>query len=104
MTFTIQNDPQHGCLRLEGIFTFDGHAAFKAATTEALDAGHPALLLDLSGVGYLDSSALGMLLLLREKAEARGMKVVLCRPSPTVLAILRTVQFGKLFEIQEDGP
>jgi len=101
MTFTIQTDPQHGLLRLEGTFTFDGHAAFKAATTEALDAGHPAIALDLSGVSYMDSASLGMLLLLREKAQAKGVKVVLSRPSPTVLTILRVVQFGKLFDIQE---
>jgi anti-anti-sigma regulatory factor len=40
-----------------------------------------------------------MLLLLRERAQARGMQVVLSRPTPPVAAILQVVQFGKLFEI-----
>lgn len=101
MTFTIQNDLQHGLLRLEGTFTFDGHTVFKAATSEALETGQSALTLDLSGVSYMDSASLGMLLLLRERAQARGMSVILSRPSPSVLTILRVVQFGKLFEIRE---
>ncbi len=101
MTFTIQTDPQNGILRLEGTFTFDGHPVFKAATAAALEAGHPSLVLDLSEVSYMDSASLGMLLLLRERAQAKGMQVVLSRPSPTVMTILRVVQFGKLFDIRE---
>ena len=101
MTFAIRNDTQTGLLHLEGTFTFDGHAAFKAATAEVLEAGHPALTLDLSGVSYMDSASLGMLLLLRERTQAKGTKVILSKPSPTVLTILKVVQFGKLFDIQE---
>ena len=100
MTFAIRNDAQAGLLHLEGTFTFDGHAAFKTATSALLETGgFPAFILDLSGVAYMDSAALGMLLLLRERAQARGMQVVLSRPTPPVAAILQVVQFGKLFEI-----
>lgn len=102
MTFAIRNDTQPGHLHLEGTFTFDGHAAFREATTTLLETrGLPAIVLDLSGVVYMDSAALGMLLLLRERAEAKGLKVVLSRPSPMVSGILQIVQFGKLFDIRE---
>ena len=102
MTFTIRNDAQPGLLHLEGTFTFDGHATFRDVTAPLLEAGgFPDIVLDLSGVAYMDSAALGMLLLLREKAAVKGMKVVLSRPSLPVAGILKIVQFGKLFDIRE---
>lgn len=102
MTLSIQSDPQANVLRMEGTFTFDAHAEFKTASLGLLEArgGHD-VILDLARVTYMDSAALGMLLLLRERADAKGVKVVLHQPSPTVLNILRVVQFGKLFEIRE---
>lgn len=101
MEFSTHTDGMTGVVKLEGRFTFEAHQEFKGATTPLLAQNLGAIHIDLSGVSYMDSSSLGMLLLLREKAEAKGMKVVLLRPSPSVLAIIKVVQFGKLFEIVE---
>jgi anti-anti-sigma factor len=102
MSLTLHKDAQASLIRLEGTFTFESHGAFKTATQELLDLpGCRTLTLDLSGLSYMDSSSLGMLLLLRDKTEAKGIKVVLIKPSPTVMSILKVVQFGRLFEIQE---
>lgn len=102
MTLLIHTDAQPGVLRMEGTFTFEAHSAFKTATAGLLETpGLSAITLDLSAVSYMDSAALGMLLLIRERAEAKGQKVILSRPSPTVMTILQVVQFGKLFEIRE---
>jgi anti-anti-sigma factor len=102
MTLLIHPDPQAGILRLEGTFTFDAHGEFKTATTELLESkGLQSIVLDLAGLDYMDSAALGMLLLLRERAEARNMRVVLQRPASSVKAILDVVQFGRIFEIRE---
>jgi anti-anti-sigma factor len=54
---------------------------------------------DLSGTDYLDSSALGMLLLLREHAGGEGSKIDIVNSSPDVKKILDVANFGKLFEI-----
>lgn len=89
---------------MDGSFTFEAHGPFKEATRLALETPElQAIHLDLAALSYMDSSSLGMLLLLREKAEAKGVHVVLLRPSPNVMAILRVVQFGRLFEIREPG-
>jgi HptB-dependent secretion and biofilm anti anti-sigma factor len=56
-------------------------------------------VVDFGRVDYLDSSALGMLLLLREKAEAAGKKVSLANLSGTVKQVLEIANFGKLFTI-----
>ena len=98
--FTAQADGGNGRVQLAGRFTFECHQAFKSATDPLLEIPNLGQLqLDLSGVDYMDSSSLGMLLVLREKAETKGITVALLRPSPCVITILKVVQFGKLFQI-----
>lgn len=55
--------------------------------------------LSFSAVDYLDSAALGMLLLLREKAEKAGKKVILSGCQGTVLGLFEVANFGRLFEM-----
>jgi CheY-like chemotaxis protein/anti-anti-sigma regulatory factor len=60
-------------LSLNGRFDFHSHRDFRAAYEGALgESGIREIEINFSAVDYLDSSALGMLLLLREKAEATG--------------------------------
>ena len=102
MDLVLNHEPGSSLLQLEGRFTFESHSTFRTVTQAILDAtGTGEITLDLSGLSYLDSSSLGMLLLLKEKAEPKGIQVVLLKPSPVVLGILKIVQFGKLFEIRE---
>ena len=63
------------------------------------DPGVLAIEMDLSKVEHMDPTSLGMLLVLREKAELKGKAVVLFRPAACVTAILESVHFGKLFRI-----
>ena len=48
---------------------------------------------------YLDSSGLGMLLILRDRAQQRGCSVALLNCSTAIRDILNTVQFGRLFRL-----
>ena len=69
-------------IRLTGRFDFSAHRAFRESYAESLRAsGVKELEIDLGGVDYMDSSALGMLLMLREKAQAANKRVSLanCR-------------------------
>ena len=54
---------------------------------------------DLSGAEYLDSSALGMLLLLREHAGGESSKIDITHASDEVRKVLDVANFGKLFNI-----
>ena len=103
MDFSIHKDsPTH--IRLEGRLTFDSNVEFRAAGLAAVATpGAREIVLDLSGLAYLDSSALGMLLVLKEQAQQKGMIVILLNPSPTVNEIFRIVRFQDLFEIRERG-
>ena len=53
-------------VKLVGRFDFNAHREFRAAYEPLVgDASIKAVTVDFSGVDYLDSSALGMLLMLR---------------------------------------
>ena len=56
---------------------------------------------NLSGVTHMDSSALGMLMILKEHASDLGAKVRLINPSNTAKRTLSVSLFDKLFEIVE---
>jgi len=58
------------------------------------------IVIDFGEVDYLDSSALGMLLLLREKADGASKRVVLAGLQGTVKQVLEIANFGKLFSIR----
>ncbi len=58
-----------------------------------------AYYVNLSEADYMDSSALGMLLLLREHAKCRGGAVYIERPSEQIDNILKVANFEQLFTI-----
>lgn len=87
-------------LHMKGRFDFNVHRFFKEAYDPLLrQNGVESLEIDMGEVEYLDSSALGMLLLVRERAEAEGKSVTLSHPNSTVVQILDIANFRKLFTI-----
>ena len=57
-------------------------------------------VIDLAEVEYLDSSALGMLLMLRERSGGNSATIDIVNCSTAVQKILKTVNFDRLFNIQ----
>ena len=90
----------HAVLFLGGRFDFNAHREFKEGYSPLLaDTTIQSLEVNLSALEYLDSSALGMLLMLRERAESAGKQLALSKPSPTVVKILEIANFNKLFKV-----
>lgn len=101
MQITSKLENGRSTLSLSGRFDFHSHREFRAAYEKALEeAAVREIEINFSEVDYLDSSALGMLLLLREKAEAIGKAVLLSGLQGTVKQVLDIANFGKLFTIQ----
>jgi HptB-dependent secretion and biofilm anti anti-sigma factor len=87
-------------LRLAGRFDFKAHREFREAVDSLLQqAGKNAVQVDMKDVSYLDSSALGMLLMLRDKARATSRDVALVGVSGSVRQVLDIANFSKLFSI-----
>ena len=85
---------------LDGRISFRSYPDFRAATLSALeDLEVRAIHLDMAGVEFLDSSALGMILHFNQKALAAAKALAITRPAPPIAAILQVVNFGKLVTI-----
>ncbi len=88
-------------LGLQGRFDFNSHRDFREATESVLsDAAVTVLNVDLALVEYLDSSALGMLLMLRDKIKASNRRVALVNCRGPVKQVLEIANFAKLFEVR----
>ncbi|MCP4494656.1 MAG: STAS domain-containing protein [Gammaproteobacteria bacterium] len=85
-------------IAISGKFDFQLYDEFRSAYTDTAGSGVD-YKIDLSATDYLDSSALGMLLLLREHAGGESSKIQLTRASEDVKRVLDVANFGKLFII-----
>lgn len=86
-------------VQLNGHFDMAAHTPFRQAYRQALsDSTLRILTLDLTSVDYIDSSALGMLLLQGE-ATKQGVRVDLANCRPFVLRVLTMANFHKLFRV-----
>jgi len=100
MQVTVVNADGRSVIRLQGRFDFVAHREFREATEKALAAeGSREVSVDLGSVDYLDSSALGMLLMLRDKARVVDKSVSLANCRGAVRQVLDIANFGKLFTI-----
>jgi anti-anti-sigma regulatory factor len=79
-------------------FAFDSYAAFRTAY-EALPSSATSVDIDFQHAKTIDSSALGMILLMRDKIEHQISKIELKNPQPAVLEIFRLTNLHTIFEI-----
>ena len=86
-------------IAVSGKFDFQLYDEFRAAYGGTVGRG-VIYTVDLAETEYLDSSALGMLLLLREHAGQAASNITIVRASPGVRKILDVANFSKLFKFQ----
>ena len=101
MGINVEIRDNEGRISLSGRFDFQLHRDFKDSYTSLL--GNDAvrkIVIELGRVDYLDSSALGMMMLLRERALAANKTVELSNPTPVVAQIIEIANFSKLFTIR----
>lgn len=85
---------------LDGRFDFHTQREFRSAYAPVLENESVRTInIDFSRVNYIDSSALGLLMLVRERAESSGKEVLLCNANETVHKIFNIANFDKLFKI-----
>lgn len=85
-------------IKIQGRFDFSVHQDFKNAY-ESLDNKSNKFEVDMSGTSYLDSSALGMLLLLRDYAGGDNSSISITNSSVDIKKILTISNFEQLFTI-----
>jgi len=86
-------------ISVSGRFDFSLHQHFSDAYINNSDK-NVEFTLNLSEASYMDSSALGMILLLKDHAESHSGKVIISKPSESVNKILEIAQFHRLLSIE----
>jgi anti-anti-sigma factor len=92
----MSQDGQKLTISIKGRFDFAKHQQFRDAYENKELA---AVVVDLKDATYLDSSALGMLLLLRDHAGGDDSDIRVVNSSSDVRKILAISNFDKLFDI-----
>jgi anti-anti-sigma factor len=77
-------------IRAQGEFSLDSADAFRAAVDEALAGGRP-VILDLSGVEFMDSTALSVVLNALKASWARGQALLIAGPLRQPIASLLSI-------------
>lgn len=94
----ISEDNKELIISVDDRFDFSLHQQFRDAYSHTTNKDMN-YILDLSKTNYMDSSALGMILLLKDHAEMYSSQLIISQPSDTVYKILEIAQFHRLMTI-----
>lgn len=98
LSSTISSDGTVVTLVVAGRFDFNIHQDFRKAYEEH-GSGVKKYVIDLKETEYMDSSALGMLLLLRDYAGGDSSDISILNGKSELKKILAIANFNKLFNI-----
>jgi anti-sigma B factor antagonist len=80
----------------------DAETSFKKTVTRLVEDGRVNLLIDLSSVGFLDSSGLGALVRALTNTQKEGGQTKLLNAGPQIRKLLQMTKLDSVFEIHED--
>ncbi len=89
------------CLRLDPAPVQDLRKHYEAHIRER---GRPDVIVDLSGVGFAGSAALGNFVALQRMVRQGGGRFLFCNVDPTVTEVFRASKLDSLFEFVTDRP
>ncbi|MFT4929563.1 MAG: anti-anti-sigma factor [Phenylobacterium sp.] len=101
MSVTTHFDQSTLIIEVEGRFGFGLHQQFVTSFSEQTRPVD-AYVVDLEKVSYIESSALGMLLVLRKFAAGVSSVVKIINPSSDVRRVLSIAHFEEVFDIEDD--
>lgn len=96
LTIDLAQEPEYWLLTLHGDLDYGECASFRMNIDRILKTAPPATIVDLSGLEYLDSSGLGLLLSLSKEYGAQGGRLVLVT-NETVDNILSLTRLNGIF-------
>jgi anti-sigma B factor antagonist len=103
LTIAIVPDDDHVTLRLTGEIDMSTAQSVREAALQAMRQHDRTLQIDLSGVTFIDSTGLEVLLATRRRATVSGGQLQLIDPTHAVLRVLEVTGVDRLFQIQP-GP
>jgi anti-sigma B factor antagonist len=97
----VQNRDGHVLVRATGELDLSSAPSLTAAAEDALGDGYPLLLLDLSGVSFMDSTGLSALLAIHREAEARSAHAAIIAPGDNPRRVLEMLGVEQVLHIYD---
>jgi anti-anti-sigma factor len=94
----LSKDGDELTIRVNGRFDFSAHGDFRAAYQSVTPLPRK-LVVDLSQADYMDSAALGMLLVLRERSGGPESNIHIVGANPFIRQLLSVSRFETLFKV-----
>jgi len=95
----MSSDNKQLIIAIDDRFDFSLHQQFRDAYCQSTTPD-VTYILDLSKTEYMDSSALGMILLLKDHVQLHAGQLIISKPNDTVNKILEIAQFHRLMTIE----
>ena len=103
MELTSREDGDITILTVTGDLVIgEPETTFKKTVTQLLEEGRVNLLVDLSSVGFLDSSGLGALVRALTQSQKEGGQTKLLNAGPQVRKLLQMTKLDSVFELHSD--
>jgi anti-anti-sigma factor len=80
----------------------EAESTFKKTVMQLVEEGRVNLLVDLSAVGFLDSSGLGALVRALTQSQKEGGQTKLLKAGPQIRKLLQMTKLDSVFEIHDD--
>ena len=99
MDFQIVTAAEATEIRLNGRLTYDDHLKFNEIKKIAGNIATGKAVLDLSGLEFIDSAGLGMLVIFEDAASAANISVAIRGAHGIVRKLMELVNFGELIRM-----
>lgn len=100
MSIEVEVEDKVVTISLLGSFDIGCYEAFNDSYRPYLSQADSLFIIDLQEATYMDSSALGMLLLLRDRTGGDKERVLIMNVGDAVMSVLKIANFDQLFHIQ----
>lgn len=84
---------------MRGRFTFADHEQFAIILKDIQTKQSDSFCFDFEGVEFIDSAAIGLMLIAREKAEKSGVRIAIRGATGKVQTIFKMARFDQMFEM-----
>jgi len=102
LTIRSQYDADGPVVTLAGEVDLRSSPQLREALLEILEQRPARLVIDLSGVEYMDSSGVGTMVEVKRRVERDGGRIILAGLQPRVRSVFEITQLDRFFEIRRD--
>lgn len=100
MEYNITGDSNQREVALKGRLTFTDHESFRDITSKLGESGPNKCSVNLSGLEFIDSAGLGLLLLVSEAAKENNMSICLRGARDQVKKMLDITKFHEVIPVE----